>query len=271
MIEIGLNINNKRFPNKLNILQEARNAGVKKFIFTGVDWNSTKNGLNLIQENNLIDCFTTAGFHPHHANELVSSKSFNQQLREILNNDKVVAVGETGLDYDRNYSTPEEQKIALEQQLQLSLEVNKPLFLHLRSNSKVHNLKIAESHILKDFYELVGNNHYKGVVHCFTGSEKMMQSLLNRDFYIGITGWVCDIRRGEELRNAVKYLPLDKMMIETDAPFLTPQNIPNSDRNKTNYPKNLIYIVEKIAEIKKQPIEKIIEQTIINTEKLFNI
>jgi TatD DNase family protein len=149
----------------------------------------------------------------------------------------VVAVGETGLDYHRNFSPREAQLFAFERQLQLAIACGKPLFLHQR-----------DAHA--DFIACMDNVRGRigrAVVHCFTGERQELFDYLDRDFYIGITGWICDERRGAHLRELVKSIPSDRLMLETDAPYLLPRTVRPMPKLRRNEPMYLAHICDEVA------------------------
>jgi len=202
-------------------------------------------------------CYSTAGIHPHDA------KSFDGNaiptLKSLAVQDHVVAVGECGLDYDRNFSTPEKQRFVFEEQLKLATQLSLPVFLHERAASK-------------DFISILSEyrKDLKGaVVHCFTSDQETLEAYLKLDCHIGITGWICDKRRGDRLREIVKIIPLDKLMIETDAPYLTPHNMPV--RVRRNEPCFLPYVLRKVAECMGLEEKELAEKTRETTLKFFNL
>lgn len=252
--DIGLNLFCRQFKNPEKIIQNAANDGVK-CILTGSDMRSNES-VNKFVKNH--DCYGTAGIHPHNADS-ASMEDFSR-IREIISgNDKIIAVGECGLDYDRMFSTRENQIRCFEHHIKLAEELQKPLFLHERSASK-------------DFINRFKNHKdicSKSVVHCFTGDKDTLKKYLDMGFYIGITGWICDDRRGKDLRDAVKIIPLDRIMAETDAPYLTPKNVGGLDR--TNIPQNIRYVVRELSVHMGISEETLTEKLIENTEKFFNI
>ena len=182
------------------------------------------------------------------------------RIREIVSsNEKIVAVGECGLDYDRMFSTRENQIRCFEHHLKIAEELGKPLFLHER--------EAAEDFIAR--FKKHGDLCRHSVVHCFTGSKETLMKYLDMGFYIGITGWICDERRGDALREAVKYIPLERLMIETDAPYLTPRNIKGLDR--TNVPQNIKYVAAELARNMGVEEEELIMAVKENTEQFFGI
>ena len=202
--------------------------------------------------------FGTAGIHPHNADR-AKQEDFEQMEKIFSENEKIVAVGECGLDYDRMFSARENQIRCLEKHIVLAEKLHMPLFLHERSAADDFTIRF------KKHPEICKNS----VVHCFTGDKKTLDRYLSMGFSIGITGWICDDRRGGELREAVSMIPLDRILVETDAPYLTPKNVPNL--NRTNVPQNVKYVVRELAKYMKVPEEELIENTRKNTERIFHL
>ena len=252
--DIGLNLFCKQFLEPEKVIDEAVNNGIC-CILTGTDIKENKKINNFVKTH---DAFGTAGIHPHNADR---AKQEDFQLIEQLlsENDKMIAVGECGLDYDRMFSTKENQIRCLEKHIVLAEKLNKPLFLHERS---------AADDFIKRF-----KKHpdicKKSVVHCFTGEKETLDKYLSMGFSIGITGWICDDRRAKELRDAVHMIPLDRILVETDAPYLTPKNVPGLDR--TNVPQNIKYVVRDLAKYMKVEEDVLIENARKNTERIFQI
>ena len=183
------------------------------------------------------DMFFTIGVHPHHANEI--NEEYLKKLKEVINNNNPHAIGETGLDFFRNLSSYEEQIFAFEEQIKIAIDTNKPLFLHQR-----------DSH--DDFIKILrkySSDINKSVVHCFTGTREQLDDYLELDCYIGVTGWICDAKRNVELRKTIKNIPLERLMIETDCPYLIPKDLLNKPINNRNEPANLNHIASSIAEL----------------------
>lgn len=177
----------------------------------------------------------------------------------ITENPKIVAIGECGLDYDRMFSTKENQIRCLEKHIVLAEKLGKPLFLHERNAAEDFTKRFKKHRELCE----------RSVVHCFTGNRETLERYLSMGFSIGITGWICDDRRAKELRDAVRIIPLDRILIETDAPYLTPKNVPGLDR--TNVPQNIIYVAKELAAYMKVSEDTLIKHAKQNTEKLFHI
>ena len=196
--------------------------------------------------------YATAGIHPHEAKAWdTDSRSC---LKELSSHSSVVAIGETGLDFNRNLSLQKDQETAFEAQLELATELKMPLFLHERDAAK-RQLEILTYH---------RESIPKAVIHCFTGDKKTLFNYLDLDLYIGITGWICDERRGQELQKLVKNIPLDRLMVETDAPYLLPRNMNPLPKNRRNEPAFLKHIVQCISDNREEP-EDIIRQMTTKT------
>lgn len=265
MIDIGLNLTSDKFSNdRKEIIERALLNGVSGFILTGTSLKASQQAYVLVRQNPKI-MVSTAGVHPHDARNWSAAKHTIENLAPL---NGVVAIGECGLDYDRMFSTRDDQMSAFKAQLDIALKYNKPVFLHVRP-------KIGEGEIKKimdDFNDVFSPYHQKGVkgiVHCFTGNKKMLDSFLKYSLYIGITGWVCDDNRGEQLQKLIKYIPDDRLMIETDAPYLTPKNIEGDIKQKRNEPAFLYYVAKKVAELKGVSIESLSRKTNENVKALF--
>lgn len=272
LIDIGANLTHKTFRNCLNeVVERASRANVREIIVTGTNLNVSRDALRLVQrlnrDENPMKFYSTVGIHPHDATRS-SSFNFRDQLNEILENQRrmktksIVAIGECGLDFDRNFSTPEDQRRVFLSQLELADQWNLPLFLHERAAS---NEMIS---ILKDFSP---RENFRGVVHCFThSSADVLRQYLDLNLYIGITGWICDERRGKDLAKIVSQIPLDRLLIETDAPFLLPRNLPKP-WPQHNEPCYLSAVVDKLSTCYGLSTDQIIEHSTQNARKLFQL
>lgn len=252
--DIGLNLFCKQFPDPKKIIQDAKDSGVC-CILTGTDRKENKR-IDLFTKENQV--YGTAGIHPHNADS-AKQEDFESIEEIIKNNKRIVAVGECGLDFDRMFSTKENQIRCLEKHIILAKKLNKPLFLHERS---------ASEDFIKRFKKH-SDICTKSVVHCFTGDRKTVDKYLSMGFLIGITGWICDDRRAKELREAVKLIPLDRILIETDAPYLTPRNVQGLER--TNVPQNIKYVAKDLAKYMNVSEDVLIQQAKINTERIFGL
>ncbi len=257
LIDIGANLTNSRFHDDLpEVLARAQRAGVAQIIVTGTSQAASRGALALAQRYPGT-LYATAGVHPHDA------KHWDQQsakaIRTLLGKPQVVAVGECGLDFNRNFSPREQQLACFEAQLELAAEVQKPVFLHDR-----------DAH--SDFLAILKRHRPKlngAVVHCFTGTRDEMRAYLDLDCHIGITGWVCDQKRGQSLRDAVRFLPKERLMLETDAPFLTPPNLSPKPLNNRNEPAFLQQVLATLARIMQINPSSLAEQCSDNSRAFF--
>ena len=235
LIDIGANLTHDSFDHDRDaVLQRARDAGVARMIVTGASREHSPKALALAQAHP-GELFATAGVHPHHAVEYTDE--CDAQMRALHAHAEVVAVGECGLDYFRDFSPRPAQRRAFERQLQIGADTGKPLFLHQRD---AHADFMA---MMKNFERKLG----PAVVHCFTGRREELFDYLDRDWHVGITGWLCDERRGQHLRDLVRHIPPERLMIETDAPYLLPRTVKPPPSHRRNEPMYLAHIVEELA------------------------
>lgn len=252
--DIGLNLFCRQFKNSEKIIEDAAKEGVS-CILTGTD---TKENMKIAAFTKNHQVYGTAGIHPHNADS-ARKEDFELIEKIIVENSKVLAVGECGLDFDRMFSSKENQIRCLEKHIVLAEKLNKPLFLHERA---------AADEFVKRFKKH-SDICKKSVVHCFTGDKKTLDKYLEMGFSIGITGWICDDRRAKDLREAVGIIPLDRIMLETDAPYLTPRNVPGLER--INVPQNIKYVAAELAKYMKISEEVLIRHARENTERVFGI
>ena len=201
----------------------------------------------------------TVGVHPHHANEYNNQST--AELSALAKHKNVVAIGETGLDFNRNFSTKPDQISAFESQLELAAKTQLPLFMHERDAAK------QQLEILREYRD----NFSQGVIHCFTGDRDSLFSYLDLDLHIGITGWICDEKRGKELKELVSNIPLKRLMIETDAPYLLPKTITKKPKNRRNEPAYLPWVLKEIANNRPETTEQIATETRATTKQFFDI
>jgi TatD DNase family protein len=259
-IDIGVNLTGSSFSHDLpDVVARARAAGVDRMIVTGTDISHSSKASTLCMEFPGV-LYATAGVHPHHANDF--DKSSLDTLRQLAAAPHVVAIGECGLDYNRNYSTPQAQRRAFEAQLQLACELKLPVFLHQRD---AHADFVAMLETCR--HELVA-----AVAHCFTGDETVALEYIEMGLSLGITGWICDERRGTDLRRAVKVIPLDRLMLETDAPYLLPRDLVELPRDKRrNEPCFLPHIAKATAHaIQLDPVE-LAQAVLLNSQRFFRL
>lgn len=255
IIDIGCNLGSSRlYRNYQEICENAKKAGVIAQIITGSDTLSNEIALNLANQEDFL--YATIGFHPHNADDW--KPSLISQHLAALKNPRVVAVGELGLDYFRKLSKIANQKTCFSQQLELAEEIKKPLFLH-------------EREAFDDFKRILTPYLKKlsGVWHCFTANYEQLKWALDNGLYIGITGWIADPVRGLELQKIVKEIPNDRLLIETDAPYLAPKTL--KPLPKINEPKFLVEVLRVISQCRNQDIEELGEITFNNTKILFKL
>lgn len=243
LIDIGANLGHESFDADLDaVLQRAVLAGVSQLVVTGASRVGSVRSLELARAHPGL-LWATAGVHPHHAVEYTDEA--DAEMRALLAQPEVVAVGECGLDYHRDFSPRPAQRRAFERQLQIAADTGKPLFLHQRD---AHADFMA---IMKGFDGRLA----PAVVHCFTGTREECFEALDAGYCIGITGWLCDERRGQHLREFVKHIPADRLMVETDAPYLLPRTVRPMPAHRRNEPMYLRHIVEELARDRDESFE----------------
>lgn len=257
IIDIGLNLAHDSFDHDREaVIRRAAEVGVTRMVITGSSLASTHSAIALVQQYPAsMRC--TAGVHPHHASDLDTAQL--QAFGALARQSEVVAVGECGLDYFRNFSPREAQLDAFEKQLELAAEVGKPVFLHQR-----------DAH--EDFMGVMRRHRARltgGVAHCFTAGMDEARAYLDLGLYIGITGWICDERRGHHLREVVKHIPADRLLIETDAPYLLPRDLQPKPQSRRNEPMYLPHVLEAIAQARGESAEQLAEITSNNALSLF--
>jgi len=259
LVDIGVNLTNSRFSNQYEeTLEQALEAGVHTLIITGTSVQESEAAFKLCQQ--YPDrLYFTAGVHPHDASSY--QKNTSATLKDLSKEAQCVAIGETGLDFNRNFSTPEQQVSAFEAQIELAIETGKPMFLHER------DAFTRQHEILTCYRDDLSN----AVIHCFTGDQKSLFGYLDLDLYIGITGWVCDERRGTELQQLVKNIPLDRLMIETDAPYLLPRNMAKKPKDRSNRPAYLPWVLRQISQSYPRDELELARKTGDNARRFFNL
>lgn len=244
--------------NRKEIIGDAEKVGVSKFIITGTNIKSSQiaSEYALKYPNTL---YSTSGVHPHDT-KTCNENTINQ-LEKIAKMPSVVAIGECGLDYNRDFSPRNIQREWFEKQIQLAEKINMNLFLHERD---AHEDMV---NILEKYPDMCN----KCVIHCFTGTKSEAEKYIDLGCYIGVTGWICDMKRGKSLQEAVTVIPPERLMIETDAPFLIPKNFDEKPKNNKNEPKYLPHILKTIAYYKDCDVEKLGKSVTKTTEKFFKI
>lgn len=259
LIDIGANLTHDSFdPDRDAVLQRARASGIVQMVVTGASREHSPKALALAQQHPGF-LYATAGVHPHHAVEYTDE--CDAEMRALLAQPEVVAVGECGLDYFRDFSPRPAQRRAFERQLQLAAVTGKPLFLHQRD---AHGDFVG---MMKEFDGRLG----PAVVHCFTGTREELFDCLDNDWHIGITGWLCDERRGLHLRELVKHIPADRLMIETDAPYLLPRTVKPRPSHHRNEPKYLAHIVAELARDRGEETAAVAASTTTTARRFFRL
>ncbi|CAG7645457.1 TatD family hydrolase [Paenibacillus allorhizosphaerae] len=257
MVDIGVNLMHRSFhQDREKVVQRAAANGVSPLVITGT---SLRNSMEAARyaERNEGRLYATAGVHPHDAKNC--SEETIAQLKQLAALPQVVAIGECGLDYNRDFSPRDVQRKWFAEQIRLALELDMPLFLH-------------EREAFADFATILREHGVqKAVVHCFTGNGAELKAYLDMGFHIGITGWICDERRGKHLKDLVRMIPLDRLMIETDAPFLTPRDVKEKPADGRNEPAFLPHILQTVARCIGRPVEEVAKATTETASAFFRI
>lgn len=258
LIDIGLNLMHKSYDkDRIDVINEAKKVNVTKVIITGSSIQSSIQATEYALK--YPNLYATCGVHPHDAK--TCDENTIDTLHKLAKNDCVVAIGECGLDYNRNYSPQNIQRKWFEKQVELAEKLDMPLFLHDRES-------------YDDFAKIL-RKHKKmakqSVVHCFTGTKYEAEDYLDLSCYIGITGWICDERRNSDLLKAIKVIPPEKLMIETDGPFLLPRDFEKKPKKNRNEPKYLPHILKRIAKEMNIEPETLAKEVTHNTKEFFRI
>ena len=257
LADIGANLTHSSFREDLDaVLARSREAGVGTIVVTGTSIEESRRAADLADAHPQM-LYATAGVHPHHAREC--NEETIPALRAIASRPRVVALGECGLDFNRNYSPHPGQEKWFEAQLELGIEIGKPLFLHSRdAHPRFAEMLRARRDRLP-----------RAVAHCFTGEQAELRAYLDLGLYIGITGWICDERRGAHLLELLREIPRERLLVETDSPYLTPRDLRPQPRARRNEPAFLPHIVRTIARALGRPAEEVGDQTARNARELF--
>ncbi|MES1948357.1 Sec-independent protein translocase TatD [Salinisphaera sp. C84B14] len=259
LTDIGANLAHESFAEDLDaVLTRAYDAGVTRLVVTGSDLFSNRHAMSLAERYS-GQCFATSGLHPHHAED------WNDELDELIRAGaaagRLAAVGETGLDFFRDIAPRAAQEKAFAAQLAIACEHDMPVFLHQRE---------AHARFLPILREYLPNLP-RAVVHCFTDSREALDDYLDAGCHIGITGWVCDERRGRDLYENVARIPDDRLMIETDCPYLMPRTIRPRPKTRRNEPANLPWVAETIAAARGQSVAEVAALTHANAGRFFGL
>ena len=258
LIDIGANLTHPAFHSDLpEVLARARHAGVESIVVTGTSVPESTNALKTSSAHPDV-LYATTGVHPHHARECDGTTI--AALRALARQPRVVAIGECGLDFNRNYSPHPDQEKWFVAQVALACELGKPLFLHSRDASEKFTA------VIRQF-----KNRPPAVAHCFTGEKAELHAYLDLGLYIGITGWICDERRGAHLLDLVRDIPADRLMLETDSPYLTPRDMRPQPKARRNEPSHLPHILRTVARALGKPPEQVAKETTRNAQAFFGL
>jgi TatD DNase family protein len=259
LIDIGINLMHKSYNHdREQVISRAAEAGVTRLILTGSSEQSSQQAATFAQQYP-GKLYATAGVHPHDARHCTPETiNIFRRLAELK---RIVAIGECGLDYNRDFSPRDQQDFWFEAQVQLACELKMPLFLHERD---AHGRFVE---ILSKYSGQIS----RAVVHCFTGSGEELDTYLSMGFYIGVTGWICDERRGTHLRELVRLIPLDRLMLETDGPFLTPRDMRPKPKDGRNEPAFLPHIMQAVAAAMGKSAEEVAAGTTTTTTEFFGL
>lgn len=264
LVDIGANLTHSSFQKDMDaLLERSYNAGVTSLILTGTDQASIEASIELLQrykgKDHLPRLYATAGIHPHSASEWTAEAE--QCVRHAIQESDVVASGECGLDFNRNYTPRDIQKKVFEAQLELAAENHMPLFLHERDAAP----------LMLDMLHSWRDDITNAVIHCFTGDKPTLHRYLDLDLYIGVTGWLCDERRGQTLREAVVDIPDNRLMIETDCPYLLPRDLPAKAPGRRNEPSFLPWICETLAALRGVNVQTLAKTTTESARRFFSL
>jgi len=255
VIDIGANLTHSAFRDDLaDVVARARQAGVGTIVVTGTTVEESRHAAAIADR---FELYSTAGVHPHHAKECDATTV--AALRELAKHRRVVAIGECGLDFNRNYSPHPDQEKWFVAQLELGIELGKPLFLHSR-DAHPRFSDILKSHSIE-----------RAVAHCFTGEKDELHAYLDLGLYIGITGWICDERRGRHLLELVREIPRERLLLETDSPYLAPRDMRPRPRARRNEPAFLPHVLGAVARASARPAEELAAETTRNARVFFGL
>jgi TatD DNase family protein len=262
LVDIAGNLTNKAFRADLPaVLARAEQAGVSGIVVAGVSTTTSRRGWELAMDvrakADQLRLVATSGIHPHHASD--ASPEALVEIAELVNEDLVVAIGECGLDYNRDFSPRDAQRRAFEAQLEIASGTTKPVYLHERD---AHD----------DFATILERWRPKlagGVVHCFTGDRRTLDRYLGMDLHVGFTGWLCDERRGGHLVELVARVPRGRVMVETDAPYILPRDLVPKPKTGRNEPAFVVHVARAVARSRGETFEDLAAHTTATARALF--
>tara|TARA_B100002019_G_scaffold107503_1_gene92325 strand:+ start:95 stop:859 length:765 start_codon:yes stop_codon:yes gene_type:complete len=234
------------------IIKRSKEVGIQKLLTICTTYKSYENILKIVEKDSII--YGTFGIHPHETKNDIATK--NIITEKANSNDKIIGIGETGLDFYYNHSDKNAQIKSFEEHINAALELNYPLIVHSR-NAEIETFEILNSY---------KNQKPKILMHCFTGSSKFAEKLLNLGSFFSASG-IITFKNSTELQDTFKIIPLDKLLIETDSPYLAP--VPN--RGKKNEPSFIKFTAEKLSEIKNVKFSELVQYTTKNFNNLFSL
>ena len=259
LVDIGVNLTHASFRRDLDAtIERARAVGVSRMVITGTSVAASESARQLALRYPGV-LYATAGVHPHDARHWDATTL--PRLRELALTPEVVALGEMGLDFNRDFSPRPEQERVFEAQLELAAELGLPVFMHER------DARPRFVQILGAWRDRLGS----AVIHCFTGTAEDLAAYLDLDLHIGITGWICDERRGLHLRELLRRIPLERLMLETDAPYLVPRTLRPPPKGGRNEPAFLLYILSAVAACLELPPTLVAEVTTRTARTFFGL
>jgi TatD DNase family protein len=260
LVDIGINLTHDSYDSDRGaVMARAAAAGVAQMVVTGASAEGSRKAVALAHAHPGT-LYATAGVHPHHATELTSELA--HELEGLAHRPEVVAVGECGLDYFRDFSPRDVQRAAFARQLEIAARVGKPVFLHQRD---AHDDFVA---ILREHASALTAG---AVAHCFTGQANELDDYVRMGLYVGITGWICDERRGAHLLPLMSRIPADKLMIETDGPYLLPRDLKPKPASRRNEPAYLPHIAAAVARARGESLEQLAASTTATARRFFRL
>ncbi|BBN83168.1 3'-5' ssDNA/RNA exonuclease TatD [Pseudoalteromonas sp. A25] len=253
-IDAGINLTSSQFDkDRDDVVVRAKQASIDNMLLIGSNVEDSKHSLQLALQ---YDFVSTAGIHPHDAKDAPSN--YLAQLTQLLGQPKVVAVGECGLDFNRDFSPRPQQIEIFTQQLSLAQQLAMPVYLHERDAFNTMQTALTQVNV-------------QGVLHCFTGNKAALEFYLDYGLMIGVTGWVCDERRGAQLQQLIPLIPDDKLLIETDAPYLLPRTLKPKPKSRRNEPAFVNEVARQVALLRGQSIEHVAQISRDNFKQLFKV
>lgn len=253
-VDIAVNISNQQFADdRESVLERAKRSGVNRMLLVGCDEQSSIEAQRWAAQYQL---YSSAGVHPHDAKSV--SADYLNTLNSLLALPEVIAVGECGLDFNRDFSPRPTQQTVFGEQLALAQRLNMPVYLHERDATD-------------SMLAILNEHQIRGVLHCFTGEPAALEAYLDYGLYIGVTGWVCDERRGQTLQSLVPIIPDDRLLLETDAPFLLPRTLTPKPKSRRNEPAYLIEVAKQVAQLRNQTIDELKSACYRNFTTLFGV